>query len=114
MSPPLKQRLARWLLMMRDRGDDDTLGITQDLLAEMLGGSPTNDHEGDPGVGTRRFDKLWSKRGHDPQSSQAHGSVVRMLPAGPRANLGAPAQNVHRLERATLSLLVIYITDSSS
>jgi DNA-binding MarR family transcriptional regulator len=33
----LKQRLARWLLMMRDRGDDDTLPITQTLLAEMLG-----------------------------------------------------------------------------
>src|SRR5665213_1246416 len=33
----LKQRLARWLLMMRDRGDDDALQITQDLLAEMLG-----------------------------------------------------------------------------
>src|SRR5450756_2231543 len=30
----LKQRLARWLLMMRDRGDDDTLRITQNLLAE--------------------------------------------------------------------------------
>ena len=33
----LKERLARWLLMMRDRGDDDALRITQDLLAEMLG-----------------------------------------------------------------------------
>jgi CRP-like cAMP-binding protein len=33
----LKQRLARWLLMMRDRSDDDTLEITQYLLAEMLG-----------------------------------------------------------------------------
>ena len=33
----LKQRLARWLLMMRDRSDDDTLQITQSLLAEMLG-----------------------------------------------------------------------------
>ncbi|MGH6793831.1 MAG: Crp/Fnr family transcriptional regulator [Methylocella sp.] len=33
----LKQRLARRLLMMRDRGDDDTLQITQDLLAEVLG-----------------------------------------------------------------------------
>jgi CRP-like cAMP-binding protein len=33
----LKQRLARWLLMMRDRGDSDTLPITQSLLAEMLG-----------------------------------------------------------------------------
>jgi CRP-like cAMP-binding protein len=33
----LKQRLARWLLMMRDRSDEDALPITQDLLAEMLG-----------------------------------------------------------------------------
>src|SRR5271157_1553145 len=33
----LKERLARWLLMMRDRGDDDVLQITQSLLAEMLG-----------------------------------------------------------------------------
>jgi CRP-like cAMP-binding protein len=33
----LKERLARWLLMMRDRSDDDALRITQDLLAEMLG-----------------------------------------------------------------------------
>jgi CRP-like cAMP-binding protein len=33
----LKQRLARWLLMMRDRSDDDALPISQNLLAEMLG-----------------------------------------------------------------------------
>ena len=33
----LKQRLARWLLMMRDRSDDDVLRISQNLLAEMLG-----------------------------------------------------------------------------
>jgi CRP-like cAMP-binding protein len=33
----LKERLARWLLMMRDRSDDDVMPITQDLLAELLG-----------------------------------------------------------------------------
>jgi len=33
----LKQRLARWLLMMRDRGDAEVLQITQGLLGEMLG-----------------------------------------------------------------------------
>jgi CRP-like cAMP-binding protein len=33
----LKERLARWLLMMRDRSDGDALPIGQDLLADMLG-----------------------------------------------------------------------------
>jgi CRP-like cAMP-binding protein len=33
----LTQRLARWLLMMHDRADGDTLPLTHDLLAEMLG-----------------------------------------------------------------------------
>jgi CRP-like cAMP-binding protein len=33
----LKQRLARWLLMMRDRSDADVMPITHDLLAELLG-----------------------------------------------------------------------------
>ena len=33
----LKERLARWLLMMRDRSDDDVMPITHNLLAEMLG-----------------------------------------------------------------------------
>jgi CRP-like cAMP-binding protein len=33
----LKERLARWLLMMRDRSDADVMPITQELLAELLG-----------------------------------------------------------------------------
>jgi CRP-like cAMP-binding protein len=33
----LTERLARWLLMMHDRNDDDVLPISQNLLAEMLG-----------------------------------------------------------------------------
>lgn len=33
----LKERLARWLLTMRDRSDADVMPITQDLLAELLG-----------------------------------------------------------------------------
>jgi CRP-like cAMP-binding protein len=33
----VKERLARWLLMMHDRSDEDVLPITQNLLAEMLG-----------------------------------------------------------------------------
>jgi len=33
----VEQRLARWLLMMRDRVDDDTLPLTQEFLSWMLG-----------------------------------------------------------------------------
>jgi len=33
----LKERLARWLLMMRDRADSNALQITHNLLGEMLG-----------------------------------------------------------------------------
>src|ERR1039458_9432727 len=36
-SPGCARRLARWLLMMRDRSDEDALLITQSLLAEMSG-----------------------------------------------------------------------------
>ncbi|HXT63165.1 MAG TPA: Crp/Fnr family transcriptional regulator [Pyrinomonadaceae bacterium] len=33
----VEQRLSRWLLMMRDRVDDDTLPLTQEFLSWMLG-----------------------------------------------------------------------------
>lgn len=32
-----EERLARWLLMSRDRADDDTMSMTQEFMADMLG-----------------------------------------------------------------------------
>ena len=32
-----EQRLARWLLMSRDRADQDTMTLTQEFMADMLG-----------------------------------------------------------------------------
>jgi CRP-like cAMP-binding protein len=32
-----EERLARWLLMSRDRADDDTMTMTQEFMADMLG-----------------------------------------------------------------------------
>jgi len=40
-----KERLACWLLMMRDRVTMTPLQITQNLIAEMLGGPEANRHE---------------------------------------------------------------------
>jgi CRP-like cAMP-binding protein len=36
-----EQRLARWLLMVQDRVENETLGLTQTFLAEMLGSQRT-------------------------------------------------------------------------
>jgi hypothetical protein len=43
----LKDRLARWLLMMRDRSDNDVMSITQNLLAKMLERAPAHYHPRD-------------------------------------------------------------------
>jgi CRP-like cAMP-binding protein len=34
---PIEQRLAKWMLIIRDRTDNDELHLTQDFLAHMLG-----------------------------------------------------------------------------
>jgi len=49
----LKQRLARWLLTMRDRRDDDALQ-TQNLLAEMLKVKPASWRRGSKPIAAAR------------------------------------------------------------
>jgi CRP-like cAMP-binding protein len=34
---PIQARLARWILQTRDRGEEDTIPLTQELLSQMLG-----------------------------------------------------------------------------
>ena len=41
----LKERLARWLLIMRDRSDGDELPITKSLSRRNAGCSEANHHE---------------------------------------------------------------------
>jgi hypothetical protein len=53
----LGNRLVRWLLMMHDRIDGNTLLITQDLLAEMLGA-----HSDDGDRSFQRMTTTWSNR----------------------------------------------------
>jgi hypothetical protein len=59
---PAGRVLARWLLMMRDRSDDDALAITQTLLA---GCSEANRHSGSQRVGTCRRDRARSTTSHN-------------------------------------------------
>ena len=37
----MERRLSRWLLMCRDRSESDTMGLTQEFLAVMLGANRT-------------------------------------------------------------------------
>jgi hypothetical protein len=37
MPPPVEARFFRWLLSCRDRIDSDTINLTQEFLADMLG-----------------------------------------------------------------------------
>ena len=91
----LKQRLARWLLMMRDRSDDDTLQITQDLLAEMLGVQRPTITNAARRARAGRFDRARPPASHDHRQAGPHGSILRMLSAGPGARRLSPPQDIH-------------------
>jgi CRP-like cAMP-binding protein len=72
----LQERLARWLLMMRDRGDDDALEITQNLLAEMLGGPEAEHHACRSRVGARGIDCTRPTANHDTRPAGPDGGIL--------------------------------------
>ena len=102
----LKQRLARWLLMMRDRSDGDVLPITQSLLAEMLGVER-------PSISNaaREFERAGLiERGRRQVTILAgpRGGILRMLSNGPSATRFSPSQDILSLPR----IGNVHITDS--
>ena len=116
----LKERLARWLLMMRDRNDDDAMPLTQDLLAEMLGVPQADHHQGGAGArrsGSDRARPASRSRSSIGRVSSAHrvnaigwcASVLRLsFPRpmrknrafGPLGNLGYRQRPILRMVRA--------------
>src|ERR1700691_1716024 len=83
----LKQRLARWLLMMLDRSEGDALLITQSLLAEMLG--------------VQRPTITNAVRGFERAGLIAHGR--RQVPILNRPGLTAASCECYRLVRSRLA-----------
>jgi hypothetical protein len=81
----LKERLARWLLMMRDRrtttrwrlrkASSPKCWVFRGRLSPMQ-----------LGIGTRRFDCAWPTAGYDTRSAGPHESILRMLSTGPGAS----------------------------
>jgi hypothetical protein len=107
----LKQRLARWLLMMRDRGDDDTLQITQNLLAEMLGAQRPTITNAARELERAEFDCARPTASRDTRSAGPRGGILRMLSVGPGAPHLSSSQNI-RVKSEPLTESVIYIADN--
>jgi DNA-binding transcriptional ArsR family regulator len=101
----LKQRLARWLLMMRDRSDGDALPITQSLLAEILGvqrPSISNaarelERAGLIERGRRQVTIL-------DRAGLIKACIVRVLSACPRTRRTSPSQDLYVEKRPTGNL----------
>jgi CRP-like cAMP-binding protein len=90
----LRERLARWLLMMRDRSDAEVLPITQDLLAELLGVQrPSLTHAV---AELERAGLILRGRGadHDPRPAGLNQSIVRMLSTRSRAYSISPSADL--------------------
>ena len=89
----LKQRLARWLLMMRDRATT-TRCRSPKTCSPRCWGPAADHHQCRPGAGACRSDRAWPAAGHDPRSAGPHGGVLRMLSTGPGAHRFSPSQDI--------------------
>ena len=75
----IEARFCRWLLQSADRAASDTVALTQEFLAEMLGvQAHLGDGSREQGAGRRR-DHLFARRDQDPGPAGADADVLRVL-----------------------------------
>ncbi len=76
---PIEARFCRWLLQSADRAASDTVALTQEFLAEMLGVRRTSVTEVASQGAERRRDHLFARRDQDPGSARSDADVLRVL-----------------------------------
>jgi CRP-like cAMP-binding protein len=90
----LKQRLARWLLTMRDRSDEEALPITHNLLAEMLGVRRPTITNAAAELERAGLNRAQPTASCDTGSAGSSEGIVRMLPVGPGARRFSSSQDI--------------------
>ena len=75
----IEQRLCRWLLMVRDRLENDEFRLTQEFISQMLGARREGVTIADRRIAEGRFDKLQPRQDCDPQFEGYAGYSLRML-----------------------------------
>jgi CRP-like cAMP-binding protein len=74
----IEARFCRWLLQTRDRTENDTIMLTQEFLADMLGVRRTSVTGGEKNTGGR-CNQLFPWRHQDHRSRSGPSLVLRML-----------------------------------
>src|SRR5882762_3095711 len=78
----LDQQLCRWLLLSLDRLPSDELVMTQELIANMLGGTPRRRHRGGGPTAAGRTDPIPARPHHGGGSREARAARLRVLRRG--------------------------------
>ena len=87
----LPERLARWLLIIRERIDSDDLSMTQGFLSVMLGVRRSGVSVAARTPSGRRSHSRPAGTRHDPRSRRSGGGLMRLLshdPGEPGADSG--------------------------
>ena len=86
---PVEARCCRWILSMHDRVDRDTLPLTHEFLAEMLGVQRSTRERGDPNPSDGRADPAEPRQHHRDRPGRSRRDGVRMLRQDPAYSTSA-------------------------